>query len=128
MKKPHPVYNLDCWVWGTKMKFRADIMTCENDRDKILSVCESGMDGEIKHEVIIQRGPKEYDAYDDSAGPKISCDELDLDLVPGPESITFSGDTMTIILSEPENIEVDISLLSREEKRELRAVAKAIFK
>jgi hypothetical protein len=110
------------------MKFRADITTCENDQDKILSVCQSSVNGEVEHEVIIQRGPKEYDAFDDVPGPKITCDELGLDLVPGPERIIFSGNTMTIVLSEPENIEVDISRLTKGEIRELRAVAKAIFK
>jgi len=110
------------------MRFRADITSCENDRDKILSVCECGTGGEIEHEVIIQRGPKEYDFFDDSPGPKISCNELGLDLVPGPERITFSGNIMTIVLSEPENIEVDLSRLSREEQQELRAVAKALYK
>ena len=42
------------------MRFRADIATLEDKRDKILSVCQLGPDGEIEYEVIIQRGPKEY--------------------------------------------------------------------
>ena len=110
------------------MKFRADFANCENDKDKILSVCESGSDGEIVHEVIIQRGPKEFDRFDETPGPKISCDELGLDIVPGPDKIEFSGETMTIFLSEPENIEVDISRLSKREKQQLMTVAEAIFK
>ena len=49
------------------MHFNADICTCENGSDKILSVCQCGPDGEIEHEVIIQRGPKEFDMLDDAA-------------------------------------------------------------
>ncbi len=109
------------------MKFKADITQCENGRDTILSVCQSGLGG-IKHEVIIQRGPREFEPFEEYPGPKISCDELGLDLVPGPERITFSGDIMTIVLSEPENIEVDISKLTREEQKKMKAVAKALFK
>jgi len=90
------------------MKFRADFANCENGKDKILSVCESATNGEIVHEVIIQRGPKEFDRFDEAPGPKISCDELGLDIVPGPDKIKFSGDTMTIVLSELEDIEIDI--------------------
>lgn len=110
------------------MKFRADFANCENGKDKILSVCESGTNGEIMHEVIIQRGPKEFDRFDEAPGPKISCDELGLDIVPGPDKIQFSGDTMTIVLSELEDIEIDISRLSKKEKRQLMTVAKVIFK
>jgi hypothetical protein len=110
------------------MKFRADFINCENGTDKILSVCESGMNGEIIHEVIIQRGPKAFDRFDDIRGPRITFDELGLDIAPGPEKIEFSDDTMTIILSESEDIEVDISRLSKSEKQELLTVAKAIYK
>lgn len=110
------------------MKFRADISTCENERDKILSVCQSDPSGEIEHEVIIQRGPKEYDLFDDTPGPRISCEDLGLDLVPGPDEIRFSEDTMTIVLSDLENIEVDISKLSQDEQKELKTVAKELFK
>ena len=110
------------------MKFRADITTCENDRDKVLSVCQCGPDGDIEHQVIIQRGPKEFDVLDDSPGPKISCEELGLDIVPGPERIMFLEGKMTIALSEGENIEVDISQLPEEEQGELRTVAKELFR
>ncbi|MBW2595693.1 MAG: hypothetical protein JRC66_09190 [Deltaproteobacteria bacterium] len=109
------------------MKFTADIITCENERDIILSVCRSGPDG-IEHEVIIQRGPREFESFEEHPGPKLSCDELGLDLVPGPEKITFSGDIMTIVLSEPENIEVDISKLTRDDQEELKTVARALFR
>lgn len=109
------------------MKLRADITKCENGRDTILSVAQSGPEG-IEYKVIIQRGPREYEAFDDFPGPRISCDALDLDLAPGPESIRFSGDIMTIVLSEPENIEVDISRLTRERQEDLKTVAKALFK
>lgn len=110
------------------MKFRADFINCENGSDKILSVCESGVNGEIVHEVIIQRGPKKFDRFDDMPGPKISFDELGLDITPGPEKIEFSDDIMTIVLSKLENIEIDISRLSKREKRQLMALAKIIFK
>ena len=99
----------------------------ENGRDKILAVCQSGPDG-IEYEVIIQRGPKEFDLFDEHPGPKISCDDLGLDVTPGPDEITFSGDIMTIVLSAQENIEVDISNLSRSEQCELKKVAKDLFK
>ena len=110
------------------MKFRADICELENGRDKILSVCQCGPHGEIEHEVIIQRGPKEYDEFDDHPGPKISYEDLHLDIVPGPERIEFSGDSMMIVLSGSENIEADISRLTQEEQEKLRTVAKALFK
>lgn len=109
------------------MKFSADISTCENGRDKILSVCQSGADG-TRHEVIIQRGPKEFDFIEEFPGPRISCNDLGLDLVLGPNAITFSGSIMTIVLSTPENIEVDISQLPRVERRALKKVAKELFK
>ena len=73
-----------------QMHFNADICTCESGSDKILSVCQCGPDGEIEHEVIIQRGPREFDVLDDTPGPRISCEELGLDLEPGPEEIVFS--------------------------------------
>ena len=110
------------------MKFRADITTCEDERDKILSVCQVGSDGEIEHEVIIQRGPKEFDIIDDDPGPKISCEYLGLDIAPGPKTINFSEDAMTIVLDGPENIQVDLSPLSPEQRSELEVVAKVIFK
>lgn len=109
------------------MRFRADITTCEMGRDKILSVCQCGPDGEIEHELIIQRGPKEYDIVDEAPGPRISCHDLGLDLSPGPDDIRFSGGMMTIIVSGSESIEVDISGLSGDEQRELKTVAKAVF-
>ncbi len=109
------------------MRFRADITECENARDTILSVCQSGPDG-IEHEVIIQRGPREYEFVEEHPGPKISCDDFGLDLVPGPEKITFSGDIMTIVLSGFDDIEVDMSILTREERNELKTVAKELFK
>jgi hypothetical protein len=108
------------------MKFRADISQCENGRDTILSVCQSGPYG-IEHEVIIQRSPREYEVFEDFPGPKISCDELGLDIVQGPESIDFSGGYMTIVLSDHEDIEVNISKLSKKEQVDLRVVAKALF-
>jgi len=109
------------------MKFRADISVCEDDEDKVLSVSQCDAEGYVQDQIIIQRGPKEFDALDDAPGPRISCEALGLDLAPGPEEITFSGDLMTIVLSDGENIEVDISGLERDEKSELRAVAKKLF-
>ena len=109
------------------MKLRADISHCENGFDTILSVCQTGPDG-IEHEVIIQRSPREYEAFEDVPGPKVSCDELGLDIAPGLERIDFSGACMTIVLSGKEKIEVDISNLTREEQEELRVVAKALFR
>ena len=109
------------------MKFKADITDCETGRDRILSVCQSGPDG-IEHEVIIQRGPKEFEFFEEYPGPKISCDDLGLDLTPGPDDITFLGEIMTIVLSAQENIEVDISNLSPTEQRNLKKVAKALLK
>jgi len=109
------------------MKFRADITECENARDTILSVCQSGPEG-IEHEVIIQRGPREYEPFEDYPGPKISCNELGLDLAPALDRITFSDNIMTIVLSQPENIEVDISKLTAEEQKELKTVAAVLFK
>ena len=110
------------------MKFIADICTCENGRDKILTVCQCGPDGDIEHEVIIQRGPKEYDVLDDAPGPRISCERLGLDLTPGPDDIVFSADVMTIILPGDENIEVEISDLDDQEQQDLRIVAQELFK
>jgi len=120
--------NIHNISFGGKMKFKADICTCENTHDKILSVCQCGVDGDIEHEVIIQRGPKEYDMIDDALGPKITCDDLGLDLAPGPEEIIFSGLIMTIVLSETECIEVDISGLDDDDQQKLRVVAKELFK
>jgi hypothetical protein len=68
------------------MKFKADIATCEDGRDKILSVCQSNPDGDVLHEIIIQRSPKEFDVLTGDPGPRISCEDLGLDLEPGPES------------------------------------------
>jgi hypothetical protein len=34
------------------MKFKADIATCEDGRDKILSVCQSNPDGDVLHDII----------------------------------------------------------------------------
>jgi len=110
------------------MKMIADICECENTRDKILSVDQCGPDGEIEHEVIIQRGPKEYDQFDDEPGPKISCDDLGLDIVPGPTDIVFSGSLMRIVLPDAEDIEVDISGLDDEEVHQMKVVAEELFK
>ena len=110
------------------MKFKANICTCENSFDKVLSVCQSEPGARILNEVIIQRGPKQFDVFDDVPGPKISFDEYGLDMEPGPENIIFSGDIMTIVLSGHEDIEVDISGLTKEEKKELQVVAIEIFK
>ena len=110
------------------MKLVADICTCENTQDKILSVAQCGPDGEIEREVIIQRGPKEFDVLDETPGPRISCDDLGLELAPGPEEVVFSGFLMTIILSGDENIEVDISGLDGYEQKDLRVVAQELFK
>ncbi len=115
------------WVWR-QMNFIADICMCENTRDKILSVAKCGPDGEIEHEVIIQRAPKEFDVLDDNPGPRISCEDLDIDLAPGPNEIVFSGFLMIIILSGDENIEVDISGLDDAEQKELRVVAQELFR
>lgn len=86
-----------------------------------------GPSGEIVHEVIIQRGPKEYDFIDEHPGPRISCVDLGLDIDPGPEEITFSGDGMIIVIAGRESIEVDISPLSTKERKELVKVAKLLF-
>ena len=109
------------------MKMRADIATLEDKRDKILSVCQMGSEGDIEHEIIILRGPKEFDFIDDQPGPRISCEDLGLDLEPGPEAVTFSGDCMKIVIAGHENIEVDISRLSPEERKDLVKVAEALF-
>ena len=109
------------------MKIRADIATCENERDTILSMCQLGPEG-IEREVIIQRGPREFEVIEEDPGPKISCEELGLDLVRGPEKITFSGNVMTIVLSDSGNIEVDISNLPRDEQEELKVVGKVLFR
>ena len=109
------------------MQFKADIATCEDGRDKILSVCQSNPDGDVLHEIIIQRGPKEFDFLTDDPGPRISCADLDLDLEPGPESIRFSGDLMTISVAGHEQIEVDLSPLGTEDRKALQKVAKRLF-
>ncbi len=110
------------------MKFKANICACENGFDKVLSVCQSAPAAGILNEVIIQRGPKQFDVFDDVPGPKISFDEYGLDMEPDPEKIIVAGDIMTIVLSGQEDIEVDISGLTREEKMELQVVAIEIFK
>jgi len=109
------------------MRMRADIATCENGRDKILSVCQLDADGEIAHEITIQRSPKEYDIFDENPGPKISCDELGLDLATGPQAIRFAGNTMVIVLAQCEDIEADLSPLTPEERADLRNVAEKLF-
>lgn len=114
-------------VWENSMKVRADISTVDNGRDKILSVCQCDPKGGFEHEVIIQRGPKEYDWFDKHPGPRISFPTLNLDIVPGPEKILFSGDSMTIILTGPEDIEVDISRLTQKERDNLKKVARLLF-
>ena len=110
------------------MRIIANSSVCENGRDKILSVCQEGPDGTIEHDIIIQRGPKEYDFIDDAPGPRISFDTFGLDLTPGPDAIVFSGHIMTLLMSGYENIEVDLSGLDEHEIRELKAVATALFK
>lgn len=109
------------------MKFKADIATCEDGRDKILSVCQSNPDGDVLHEIIIQRGPEELDFLTDDPGPRISCVDFGLDLEPGPESIEFTGDLMTIVVAGHEEIEVDLSPLEAEDRKALRKVAKRLF-
>jgi len=110
------------------MRFRADIATLEDKRDKILSVCQLGPDGEIEYEVIIQRGPKEYDILDDAPGPKISFAPLGLYLEPGPAAIRFSGNIMSIVVTGHEDIEVDLSPLADGERAFLMKVAGNLFK
>jgi len=110
------------------MKFTADFATCEDGQDKVLSVCQCGPDGDLEHEVIIQRGPKEFDPFDDHPGPKISYDQLGLDAAPGPQAITFTGDVMKIVLADCEDLEVDLSRLSPRERKQLESVAAAIFR
>lgn len=110
------------------MKMTADISSCENAQDKVLSVCECDADGYIVHEVIIQRAPKEFDILDDAPGPKISCDELGLELAPGPEDIIFSNHLMTVVLSQSENVEIDISGLDVDEQSQLKVVAEELFR
>jgi hypothetical protein len=115
-------------LWDLTMRFRADIATLENKRDKVLSVCQLGPEGEIEYEVIIQRGPKEYDILDDAPGPKISFDPLGLYLAPGPAAIRFSGNIMSIVVTGQEDIEVDLSPLSDNERALLMKVAGNLFK
>jgi hypothetical protein len=110
------------------MRFRADIATLEDKRDKILSVCQLGPEGEIEYEVIVQRGPKEYDILDDAPGPKISFADLGLDLAPGPAAIRFSGNIMSIVVTGHEDIEVDLSPLADDERALLMKVAGKLFK
>ena len=114
--------------WNLAMKFRADIATLEDARDKILSVCQCGPEEEIEYELIIQRGPKEYDILDDAPGPKISFAPLGLDLAPGLAAIRFSGDTMSIVVTSCEDIEVDLSPLADDERAFLVKVARKILK
>lgn len=109
------------------MKFKADFATCEDGIDKILSVCQSNPDGDLLHEIIIQRAPKEFDFLTDDPGPRISCADLGLDLEPGPESIGFMGDLITIVVAGHEEIEVDLSPLDTEDRRALRKVAERLF-
>jgi len=106
----------------------AHICHCEDTRDTILSVCQCDAYGHIEHEVIIQRSPEEFEILQDQPGPMISCDDLDLDLAPGPEDIVFAGSMMTIVLNGGENIEVDISRLDREEQCRLKTVARKLFR
>ena len=110
------------------MKFKADIATCESGKDKILSVCQSNPGGDVRHEIIIQRGPKEFDFLIEHPGPQISCADLGLDLVPGPESIQFSGDLMMITVSGHEEIQVDLSALDPNTRKQLWKVAKKLFR
>lgn len=110
------------------MRFRADIATLEDKRDKVLSVCQLGPEGEIEYEVAIQRGPKEFDILDDAPGPKISFDALGLDLAPGPAAIRFSGNIMSIVVTGHGDIEVDLSPLADDERALLMKVAGKLFK
>lgn len=109
------------------MKFKADIATCEDGRDKILSVCQSNHCGDVLHEIIIQRAPKELDFLVEDPGPKITCEELGLELEPGPKSIRFAGDVMRILVTGHEEIQVDLSGLNAGTKKALRKVAKKLF-
>ena len=88
---------------------------------------QSNPDGDVLHEITIQRGPKEFDFLTEHPGPRISCAELGLDLEPGPESIGFSGDLMTVIVTGYEGIEVDLSPLDTEDRKALQEVAKLLF-
>jgi hypothetical protein len=108
--------------------FTAHISTCENGRDKVLPVCQCGAEAEIEHELIISRGPKESDMFEETRGPRITYEQVGLAMSPGPKEILFSGDTMTVVVSSKESIEVDISELEDEEKQDLKAVAKALFR
>jgi hypothetical protein len=110
------------------MKFRADIATLEDKRDKILSVCQCGPEGEIEYEVIIQRAPKKFEIFEDIPGPKISFTPLGLKLAPGPAAIRFSGNIMTIVTTGHEDIEVDLSPLADGERALLLKVAEKLFK
>ncbi len=105
------------------MKIRADISITEDGEDKVLSVCQCGAAGDIEADVIIQRGPKEYEAFDDQPGPRISCAAAGLDLEPGPELINFEGNTMRIMVAGAEPIEVDIGGLPEDEQLELKRMA-----
>ena len=110
------------------MRFKANIATCEDGRDKILSVCQSMPDGEIRHQIIIQRGPKEYDFLMDHIGPEITCADLGLDLDPGPQSIDLAGDLMIIHVAGHPEIQVDLSALDGRTRKALRKVVKALFR
>lgn len=114
-------------LWSPAMEFRADIATLENKRDKILSVCQLGPDGKIEYEVIIQRGPKKFDVFDDAPGPKISFKPFGLHLTPGPAAIRFVGDIMSIVVTGHEDIQVDLSPLADRERSLLMKVAGKLF-
>jgi hypothetical protein len=60
-------------------------------------------------------------------GPRISCAELGPELEPGPKSIRFSGDMMTILVAGHEEIQVDLSGLDAGSKKPLRKVEKKLF-
>ncbi len=108
------------------MKFAADTTTCESGMDTVLWLCQSGSN-RIEHEVIIHRGPREFERFRQHAGPTLSCEELGLNLVPGPENIVFAGEVMNIVMSGPDDIEVDISRLTREEQKDLKVAARELF-
>lgn len=58
------------------MKFNADIATCSDGRDKILSVHQCSPDGDVFHEIIIQSSPKELDFLTDDPESRIWCEDL----------------------------------------------------
>jgi hypothetical protein len=112
---------------GTSEKGRLCFLYSENGKD-ILSVCQSNPGGDVRHDIIIQRGPKEFDFLIEHPGPRISYEDLGLDLVPGPESIRFSSDLMVITVAGHKDIQVDLSALDHNSRKQLRKAAKKLFR